>query len=96
MDFATVHADLSARFRDDCFHRDFSIPIFRFRRDNRALFPHFYKLFIVADPKRRTRAKIKYRFRTIRFPLRVFTEKYVQPTIEGERFVLVISEILQA
>ena len=96
MDFATVHADLSARFRDDRFYRDFSIPIFRFRRDDSALFSHFYKLFIVADTKRRARAKIEHRFRTIRFSLRVFTEKYVQPTIEGERFVLVISEILQA
>ena len=76
-DFTAVDANFTFIFiniRLDC---HFSVTIFRFGGDFGVFRTHFDKLFIVANTKGRARTKVKNSFRTVGFPLRVFSVKEI-------------------
>ena len=76
------------------FEQNVSVTVFRFRTDISIFRSRFDELAVVANAQRSARAKIKYGFRAVGFPLRVFAEQHVNPFGKGERFVLVISKIV--
>ena len=67
----------------------------RLCRNARRSLPAADELAVMADAQRRARAKIKDRLGAVGLTLRVAPREHVEPRIERERLVLVISEILK-
>ena len=82
-------------FVDERLYGNLAVPIFRFGNDFRALLSHFDELFVVANSKRRTRAKIENRLGAVGLALGVFAKENVQALFKEEILALVVSKILQ-
>ena len=93
--FRTVDFNFTLVFKYIRFNGNVPVTVLRFSDNLRTRFPHLDKLFIVTNPKRRTRTKVKHRLSAVGFALGVFTKKDIQPLVKAEIFPLVISEILQ-
>ena len=76
-DFTTVDTDFALGFGDTCRHADVAVAVFGVRGERCRFRAYLDELFIVANSKRRARAKVKDRLGAIRFALCVFTEKDV-------------------
>ena len=75
--FAAVDFDFTLIFVNVGGNGDFAVTIFRFGGDFCLFRADTDKLFVVTDTQRRARAKVKDRFCTVGFALRIFSEKHV-------------------
>jgi hypothetical protein len=93
--FTTVYPYFALIFVDERLYGNLAVPIFRFRDNFSTLLAHFNQLFVVANSKRRTRAKIENRLGAVGLALGVFAKENVQALFKEEILALVVSKILQ-